>query len=456
AEVVLNTEVIPDTLVPWATGRALLVGTNDAVFVDADGSTTLALTLPGATWDAERFAGKLALVSSTQALIAGVEGTQRVGGGVDYTSLVVGPDRFWVLDRDGDDRNIGVVRSYDDQLQEVAPPFSTGKNNGYGGYDRNTGHLWMSSEGESQLQRYDPLTGTRLQGVPLGVHTDRAVSRPDRPEQVFVTGRLSNLLLRYDAATGERLDAASVPFWPVAPAIWTSSYGQELWVASQVDGRLCAYSMDLELRECFSLGLPNDETLLIADTELRPGGGLLFAAGGADQLVELSEAGEIRQRWELADEQPTPEEEQGRMDILVSPAGQVFVVRCSDGRIGRVDGDQVQTARPLQGLVDDLPMGLCASWDQDRLYVFGHAVNPATLEREPAEDQPWRYRLDSGAAWYPEDRSIRVDGREIATIAQGFWDPVFFGLPGAPGWVGWTEMEDAGLHLRPVAVPEGQ
>lgn len=444
-------------MIPWASGRAMIVGSGQAMFLEEDGTASRGFSVPVDTRDAALFGDRLALVTNTRTLVAEVGGALlEVAGGVDNTDLVVGPDRFWVLDRDGDARNIGVVRSYDAQLQQLGPSFSTGKNNGFGGYDSVRRSLWISSEGESQLQGYDPQSGARLHEVPLGVHVDRAVSRPDLPEHIFVSGRLSNLLLRYDVATGERLDAAVVPYWPVAPAIWSNSFGQELWVASQVDSQLCAYSMDLELRECFSLGLPTDETLLISDAELRPGGGLLYASGGPDQLVELRETGEVLQRWELTDGQPAAEEEKGRMDVLVSPAGQVFVVRCSDGRISRIDGTEVRTARPLDGMAEDTPMGLCASWFQDRLYVFGFAVNPSTLEPEGAEDQSWRYRLKSGAAWHPEDRSLRVHGQEIAKIPPGFWDPVFFELPGAPNWVGWAEFDGASLHLRSVTASEGR
>jgi len=322
-------------------------------------------------------------------------GTARCGGGVplfmevgeENKSAVIDADTITVFDRIGDDstggRSIGIGRVLDARLH-VTSTFPTGKHSGYGGVDAQTGQAWLNSEGTSDVQAYDPLTGERTASVRLGEHLE-SFTVSNVLGFGWVTGRLSGLIARVDFTTGEVTRASEGPMWPACPT-WRDG---TLYVLDQIAGDLYRYDPEtLALQSTLALGLPPNDDLDFDDlvySDARDS--LLLTIGTENLLLEIDpETGAERGRFPLGGVAPPEGITVGRLEVLTLGA-EVWTIRTSDSTATHVDldtgvtttatlGTEAQVIAAQYSLVPRL--GWLAT-DRSALYVGTLAFDPDTL-----------------------------------------------------------------------------
>ena len=296
-----------------------------------------------------------------------------------------------VLDRIGDATlrgpNWGIARWLDASLVPTGATFSTGKNSGHGGVDGETGYIWMNSEGTSEVQAYDPQTGTLVQRVQLGVDLESVAIADDSPGIVWVTGRLSRTLGRADLSTGEVLKTTPFDGWPVQPTI----VGQTLFVLDGLTQELWAFDRDsLDVLAHYDLGLADNIGLVFDDLAYDEARSVLLVADAqANALVAVEpSSGATVQRWALAGNPADDPDTIGVQRVVV--VGDAYVVlNTVEGRLTRIEAGQSEIALSVLLPVSvTRELGYAAVpdplWtDGERLYVGGHAIDPLTLEELP-------------------------------------------------------------------------
>ena len=340
--------------------------------------------------------GDYLVLSDTEVGIARCHGgvPLSVDLGEENKSAVVNTDSVTVFDRIGDDstggRSIGIGRVLDARLH-VTSTFPTGKHSGFGGVDALTGEAWLNSEGTSDVQAYDPVTGERTASVRLGEHVESfAVS--DVLGVGWVTGRLSGLIARVDFTTGDALRAAEGPLWPACPT-WRDGV---LYVLDQIGGDLYLYDPDtLALQSTLPLGLPPNDDLDFDDlvhSDAR--GSLLLTIGTENLLVEIDPStGAERGRFSLGGVAPPEGLTVGRLEV-VTQGNEAWTLRTSDSTATHVDldtgvtstatlGTEAQVIEAQYSLVPRL--GWLAS-DRSALYYGALAFDPDTLAALPDRD----------------------------------------------------------------------
>ncbi|MDP7112596.1 MAG: hypothetical protein QGH45_11570, partial [Myxococcota bacterium] len=319
-------------------------------------------------------------------------------GGNENREVVALADEALVLDRiGGDEPNWGEMRRYDADLVETGPPIQTGKNSGYGGLDGESGLFWMNSEGSTEIWAIDPGDNEVVHRVRTGVHVESVAIDPDRPGEVFVSGRLSDTLYRVDLAdgSGDPLTADLAFHWPVRPLV----AGGGLQLLDHLEGVLHELDPDtFEERASLDLGGGIDRSLTLADAALHSGRGTLFVSlGGANALVEVDlEHGEVVGRWELGSE-PLDRDEAGRLEVLIR-GDEILTVRSADGRITRIDpelSEPLASAAPVAELLPGqtrLQLSVLSANDA-LLYIGPFAIDVSTLDRRPGKDREWTFAI---------------------------------------------------------------
>jgi len=383
--------------------------------------------------------------------------------GLDNATVVSIGAEALVLDRNGSaDLNWSEIRRYDSNLDSPGPALDSGKHSGYGGVDPATGLLWMNSEGTSELWALDPATGTIEHKVALGVHVESVAANPLTPSQVFVSGRLSDLLVSYDFVT-EQLVHAPVDFhWPVVPVVDTDR--NRLWVIDQLEFEL--YGLDLatlEEQAHYTFGLGNNPSLTLSDMRLHPDRQtLLLTHGWTNQLLEVDpDDGAVLGNWALGGD-PLDMELGGRLELLVDGAT-VFTVRSWDGMLTRVDLDGVDATisnAPLFGTLEqDVRLRYAAlTADAGMIYVGPYAIAPDTLVRQANADQTWAFAMameaDRWVAW--EDTTAQLQYEDTQGTGQQDTGLTFIYHPEyawAPHWddrMVLTHIELAQLQAWPL------
>ena len=373
-------------------------------------------------------------------------------------------DEFVVLDRIGSDEpNWGEMRRYDAELEPADGPWETGKNSGYGGLDPQSGLVWMSSEGSSDLWAVDPDTGDVESRVPMGIHVESVTADPDNPGRVYVSGRLSDNLFWVDLTNGETV-TADIPFhWPVKPQVFEG----RLWVLDQLEAVLHELDLDsLAVLASHDLGLSTNEALMLSDVSAHPDRGSLFVTHGWDNvLVEVdSTDGAVINQWELGGA-VLDKDESGRLEVHIGP-DHVFTVRSVDGCITRVDPTQasvLDSAAPVEDLIpaETRLQYSALSDDGSLLYIGPHAIDATTLQRAASLDRSWTFAIDEvdgrWLAWRSEDVSVLlVDGEGTidsvmpTEITPGAQAPEFDWMPWWEERLVFTEIRRAGLVSWPL------
>jgi len=384
--------------------------------------------------------------------------------GTENWDVIALGDEFVVLDRIGSEEpNWGEMRRYDASLEQVDGGWQTGKNSGYGGYDPQTGLVWMNSEGSSDLWAVDPDDGDVEHRVPMGVHVESAAADPATPGRVYVSGRLSDTLLWVDMTTGDTLSAV-IPFhWPVKPTV----HAGRLWVLDQLEAQL--YELDLDTLEVIAghdLGLSANVALMLSDVEAHPERGTLFVTHGWDNvLVEVDPAdGAVVNEWELGGS-VLDKDESGRLEVLIGPEF-VYTVRSVDGRITRLDPDEtwvLDSAAPVEELIPEETRLQYAALAEDgsMLYVGPYAIDAETLQRLTSLDRTWTFAIveidGRWLGWRGDDVSVMlvdaegaVDSTMPTEITPGAQAPEFHWLPWWEERLVFTEIRRAGIISWPL------
>lgn len=307
--------------------------------------------------------------------------------GEENKSAVISDDAITVFDRIGDEttggRSIGIARVLDARLH-VTSTFPTGKHSGFGGVDAQTGEAWLNSEGTSDVQAYDPLTGERTASVRLGEHVESfAVSSVLGVG--WVTGRLSGLIARVDFETGAVLRATEGPLWPACPT-WRDGV---LYVLDQIGGDLYVYDPEtLALQSTLALGLPPNDDLDFDDLVYSDArGSLLLTIGTENLLVEIDPGTGVELgRFELGGVAPPEGLTVGRLEVLTRGA-EAWTIRTSDSTATHVDldsgvlatatlGSEAQVIAAQYSLVPRLGW---LSGDRSALYYGALAFDPDAL-----------------------------------------------------------------------------
>ncbi|NOY24587.1 MAG: hypothetical protein GXP62_01825 [Oligoflexia bacterium] len=330
-------------------------------------------------------------------ILSTLEAVAAVGCGADDNRVQIGienkqafaiDDQLIVLDRIGTSEeagpNWGVARVFDQTLQ-VQRTFSTGKNTGYGGLDTTTGRLWMNSEGTTEVWGMNPATGTVDKKAKVGVYPEILIRDPGSRGVVYVTGRLSDSVLRLDLETGARTDTPQFIGWPVGPVI----AGGALWVTDQLDDSLWKLDLTTLAPEShFALGAEVNMSLIFNKMLWHSRRGTLFITqSAANLLLEVDPAsGTVLHKWPLFGALNTNTTIIGALEVF-EVGDRVVTFRSSDGAITVIDPDSTG-AQPgftmdqddLDGLDTQQHDGLgWLSKDGAVLYFGGDAYNPAVL-----------------------------------------------------------------------------
>ena len=409
--------------------------------------------------------GDFVVSTSTSVGLAPCDGRDPVElvEGLDNATVVGLGAEALVLDRNGSvDLNWSEIRRYDSNLDTTGPALDSGKHSGYGGLDPATGLLWMNSEGTSELWAMDPATGTIEHKVVLGVHVESVAANPQTPSQVFVSGRLSDLLVSYDFET-EQLNHAPVDFhWPVVPVV-DSARGR-LWVIDQLEFEL--YGLDLgtlEEQVHYTFGLGNNPSLTLSDMVLHPDRQtLLLTHGWANELVEVDpDDGAVLGSWPLGGD-PLEADLGARLELFVD-GSTVITARSWDGMLTRVDLDGVQDTvsnAPLFGTLSlDVRVRYSAlSSDGSLLYVGPYAVDAQTLVRQANDDQSWAFAMtldeDRWVAWDDVNAQLLFeDGQGAGQQPTGLtfiYHPEYDWLPHWDDRMVLTHIEHAQIQAWPL------
>lgn len=317
--------------------------------------------------------------------------------GAENKSAVAVDDGFLVFDRlapETDEAPLhGVARRFDLALGELAEPVDTGKNSGYAASDPATGHVWLNSEGTSELLVLDAATGEIVDRVRTGEHVETIVADP-AGGVAWYTGRLNDAVARVDFATGE-VTLAEGPFvWPVAPVLLDG----RLYVLGQMTHELTVLDPDtLQVEARLPVDVPVNPALTFASMVAHPTRGtLLFTHSGEHRLVEVDPStGDVVNAWALTGAPPEDLDTPARLEV-VTGADVALVVRSQDLLASRVD--LVSGEVSAVDLGEEAVAGLREATGQlERLspvlstgivYVGGYAFDAASLERAPDADVP--------------------------------------------------------------------
>jgi len=369
-------------------------------------ATTLALvercTLPQPATHVSRLDdGLFVLSSETAAITLHCPGDDAVAWplGTEITEVVGIGDVALALDRIGPggdwDPNAGVVWRIDADGPDDSPAFATGKNSGFGAVDPATGWLWLNSEGTTEVQAYDLDSGALQARVSLGRFLD-GLTLTDTPDELVVTGRLSDTLVRIaDGTIAAEVSDDDATRWPYAPA--ADPDRGLVWVRSQTDGTVAAYDLQTLSRVAtVALDVPPDPGLVFGTMLLDPGRDRLYVTEPwADALFEVDpDTAAVTHRWQLGGPALTDRDAIGELALHLDPDGQaLLIIRTSDGRAQRLDPDTdaLQTVVPEYDLDAD-PAAVraestCADPERGVVYVSGRALDARTLQHRKGLDR---------------------------------------------------------------------
>jgi DNA-binding beta-propeller fold protein YncE len=322
----------------------------------------------------------------------GVEGwTARVG--VENKDVIALGDHALVLDRIGAgawNPNLGVAWRVSAEGVEDRPAFATAKNTGYGALDPETGLLWVNSEGTGEVWAIDPDSGEVAARVRTGLFVDGLALAPGVAGRRYVTGRLTDALLRIDDGALD-LDRSDAVRWPWAPVV--DAERGLLWVLSQTTGVVHAFDLaGLEWQQSIDPQLDDNALLTFSGLGLDPDSGHLWLADSAsDTLLELSpDTGRALRRRALGGPPITDPDAIGELTVLPDGEGGVLVARSNDGRALRYlpEHDELWSGGVEKEALDGVSEVDFARLDADRrvLWLGGAAVDALTLERRADED----------------------------------------------------------------------
>jgi DNA-binding beta-propeller fold protein YncE len=343
------------------------------------------------TRGAELDDGTVLVTAGDQIGVAGCGEQPRVHwtvGVENYEVVPLGASAL-VLDRIGsDDPNLGLARRVDVTGVQAESAFVTAKNTGFGALDPATGLVWANSEGTSEIVLLSPDDREVVDAVRCGTHLDGIAVDWSTRGRIYLTGRLSNTVMRLDRFALEA--ETDEVFWPFSPA--PAPLEGLLWVISQADSTV--HGLDAETLDPvrqFDPGFGPNPMLTLGSLGVHPDRATLFFAQSAvDVVVELDQAtGEELGRWELGGPLVADPDLVGHLQLLFDEeTSAVLVCRSSDARVQRIDpGDEaVETV----WLGDDVAAALAEGNAVDfatvlplrrLLYVGGAAVDLDSLER---------------------------------------------------------------------------
>ncbi len=357
----------------------------------------LAFSMP---WDgAQLDDGSIVVASAGAVGLAGCGERAAVAWrvGVENMEVLSLGDRAVVLDRigsgEGVDPNLGLARSFDASGQ--VGEFATGKNTGFGAWDAQADQLWLNSEGSSETWVVDPQTGDALQTISVGTFLDGLALDPERSQVLYVTGRLSDTLVRVEG--GGVTAASSQVHWPFSPVVDVER--DLLWVLEHTESRILGLDRDnLSIERSIDPGLGPNTLLSFGNIMLHTTRGtLFFAESQHDLLLELDpDSGQEIGRWELGGPAIEDPDQVGELALRMDPdEGVVFLARSTDARVQRVDPDagELLTAFLPDEVLEQLRVGHSTDFlrhfsGDGLLYVGGAAVKMDSLERWEERDLP--------------------------------------------------------------------
>jgi hypothetical protein len=210
--------------------------------------------------------------------------------GVENKDVISLGDSALVLDRigaDGWDPNLGVAWRVTATGVDPLPAFETAKNTGYGALDPVTGLVWMNSEGTGEVWAMDPTTGEIQAEVRTGLFVDGLAISPSQAGRRYVTGRLTDTVLRVDDGALS-LDVPDAVRWPWSPVI-DEDRGL-LWLLSQTSGVVHGFDLDtLSWVDSIETKQGPNPLLTFSGLGLDPHtGDLWLAESNSDQLLRIS------------------------------------------------------------------------------------------------------------------------------------------------------------------------
>jgi hypothetical protein len=253
-----------------------------------------------------------------------------------------------------------------------------------------SGLVWLSSEGTSELWAVEPEEGQRAATIETGIHLESLRPSVDG-KTVWFTGRLSNLVGRYEADSGALVTVAEEVLWPVAPTLLNG----RLFVFAHLDATLVELDPEsLRPIQSFPLAEPTG-ALTFSDMAASPERGTLFVAEAeSNTLYEVDpDTGAVIGQWPLAGGAIPDPDLPGRAELRLVEGG-ALVVRNNDGWMSRVAFDAPELV--AEGLIEarvlydgqDIPRleRLSAEVIDGAFFFGGRAFDAATLERWPERD----------------------------------------------------------------------
>ncbi len=362
--------------------------------------------------------------------------------GIDNHELVEAGEEIILLDRRGSEEvageNWGQAQRLYPNLDLAGSPFQTGKHSGFGSYDPVDGLIWVSSEGTAEILGYDPRSGHLEARVQLGVHAAEVAAHPSMPNSIWVTGRLSQTLMRWNLATQHVAARTAAVTWPLSPVFAD-------YLLFVVDGMSSVvYGLDpttLEVVRTLDAGLSSNVTLMLHSLAYHPGRNSLFLAHGeANELYEIDAiSGEVLNEWALPGELVEDSSTIGRLRVVVH-SDHVFVARSTDGWISHFDLSDPEISHHELLSIEDLLLVSDLRWGSlvmrgRWLYYGGLALSTTDLARVPEEDLPVDLLIGSiDGEWVGWDMELNSlvfmdeEGETIETIE------VTYEGDGAPGF----------------------
>ena len=308
--------------------------------------------------------------------------------GVENKDVISLGDSALVLDRIGDgdwDPNLGVAWRVTATGVEPRPAFETAKNTGYGALDPQTGLLWVNSEGTGEVWAIDPTTGEVQAEVRTGLFVDGLAVSPSQAGRHYVTGRLTDTVLRIDSG-GLSLDMSDQVRWPWSPVI--DEERGLLWLLSQTSGDVHAFDLEtLDWVDSIETRLGANPLLTFSGLGLDPHtGDLWLADSSTDQLLRISpDDGGVTRRRNLGGPLITDPDSIGELAVMVDAEGDVLVARSNDGRVVRyiTDHDTSYLGWVDMDALEDVSEVDFARLDAERrvVWIGGAAVDATTLQR---------------------------------------------------------------------------
>jgi len=382
---------------PLDGGARVAVPLHEGELVIYDGSDLVELercelSIVKATYGAQLDDGTVVVASEGAVGIAGCDGVAPLAyrDGVEIMEVISLGDHALVLDRigsgEGVDPNLGLARSYD--RSGLLGSFVTGKNTGFGALDPRTELLWLNSEGSSEVLVMEPDDGELVEAIRTGTFLDGLAIDLALPGVTFVTGRLSDTVVRLE---GDAVTATTGEIrWPWSPT--PDAERGLLWVLEHTDSRVHGLDWDdLNVVHSIDPGLGPNTLLTFGNLDLHPELGTLFLADSQrDLLLELDpDSGLELTRWELGGPLIDDPDEVGELAVKIHPdALVVYTGRSNDGRVQRLDPStgELREASLEAGLLGELRAGHSTDFLElwtgaDLLYVGGFAFDATTLER---------------------------------------------------------------------------